>query len=419
MKKIVYINLDGFSYSYYELAKKLGKTKIFDSFAEDGFLFLDLHSGIVSITNPMQGAILSGAWSNKTHNFYQHYNKETKQIDKHLRRNDAENVATAYLRNNLSAISIHQFMLENTPCLYDVKDRAYFRTETMPSNYNPRLEMLKKIIEQEPLKSKELEFIYDELPDFIAVYIDDLDSLGHNNNPYDSIPIRNKHEERLEDILMRIEQIQAKLFEVVNATKEKGIYDDIIFLVTTDHGMTKFEGKSLIHSLLAQINSIGIKASLVATREQNTEVILLPYNIECSIYYEKELSKEKEEELVKLLKSLDYCDYLNKDILINRFSMDERAPEFLLSAKKPGHFYHRDYDKGVYGAAHDSFDETSQHIFGLLFGNGVAKKGVYTNYAESVDLIPTLAKHVHGVSLKDATGKIHSDFFKWNSILKN
>ena len=111
MKKIIYINLDGFSYSYYELAKKFGKTKIFDKFAEDGFIFSSLQSGIISITNPMQSAILSGAWSNKTHNFYQHYDKEIKQIVKHLRRNDAENVASAYLRNNLSTISIHQFML--------------------------------------------------------------------------------------------------------------------------------------------------------------------------------------------------------------------------------------------------------------------------------------------------------------------
>lgn len=412
MKKIIYINLDGFSYSYYEMAKKMGRTKIFDKFAEDGFIFSDLHSGIVSITSPMQGAILSGAWSNKTHNFYQHYDNQTKQIVKHLRRNDAENIAAAYLRNNLSAISIHQFMLENTTCMYDVKDRAYFRTETMPSNYLPRLNILSNLIEKIPLKSKDKEFIYEELPEFIAVYIDDLDALGHNNNVYDSLPIRNTHEERLEDIFVRIEQIQNKLLEVVNTTKRLGIYDDIIFLITTDHGMTKFEGKSLIGKLLKQINEIGINASLVANRTDETELILLPYNIECSIYYDRPLSKEKEEKLTKLLSSLDYCDYLDKNTLLNKYSMDNRAPEFLICAKKPGHFYHRDYDKGVYGAAHDSFDETSQHIFGVLFGKSVDKKLVYNKYVENIDLIPTLAKYSQNIKLKDATGKIHLDFFK-------
>lgn len=412
MKKIIYINLDGFSYSYYELAKKFGKTKIFDKFAEDGFIFSSLQSGIISITNPMQSAILSGAWSNKTHNFYQHYDKEIKQIVKHLRRNDAENVASAYLRNNLSTISIHQFMLENTPCLYDVKDRAYFRTKEMPSNYLPRLDILKNIILQQPVKSKELEFVYDELPEFISVYVDDLDSLGHNNSIYDSIPIRHKLEERLDDIIKRIEAIQEKLLEIVNACKARGIYEEIVFLITTDHGMTKFEGKSLINDLLTEINNLGIKASLVANRDDETEVILLPYNIECSIYYEKPLSNEKEERLIKLLDSLEYLDYLNKKTLTSRYSMDERGPEFLVCAKPFGHFYHRDYDKGFYGAAHDSFDETSQHIFGLLFGSNVSKKGVYKRHIESIDLIPTIVKHVHGITLRDATGKIYEDFFK-------
>lgn len=412
MNKIIYINLDGFSYSYYKLAKELGKTKIFDKFAEDGFIFSNLHSGIISITNPMQSAILSGAWSNKTHNFYQHYDKETKKIVKHLRTNDAENVACAYLRNNLSTISIHQFMLENAPCKYDVKDRAYFRTENMPSNYLPRLDILKKIIVQQPVKSKELEFVYDELPEFISLYIDDLDSLGHNNNSYDSIPVREKIEDRLDDIIKRLVDIQEKLLEVVNACKTKGLYDDLVFLITTDHGMTKFEGKSFITDLLLQINNLGIKASLVSNCDNETEVILLPYNIECSIYYEKPLSKEKERRLIKLLDSLDYINYLNKKTLINCYSMDERGPDFLVCAKPFGHFYHRDYDKGIYGGAHDSFDASSQHIFGLLFGSNVSKKGLYNRYIESIDLIPTIVKNVHEITLKDATGKIYEDFFE-------
>ena len=68
-KKLVYINLDGFSYSYFEQFKENGGARGFCSLAKEGILFKNLRSGLVSITNPMQGAILSGAWSNKTHNF--------------------------------------------------------------------------------------------------------------------------------------------------------------------------------------------------------------------------------------------------------------------------------------------------------------------------------------------------------------
>lgn len=411
MKKIIYINLDGFSYSYYELARQAGKTQIFEDFSKDGFLFQNLRSGIISITNPMQGAILSGAWSNKTHNFYQHYDSTTKKIIKHLRTNDAENVADAYLRNNYSAISIHQFMLEGRPCHYDVKDRAYFRTETMPSNYLPRLEILKKILMKEPVTSKEKAFIYDDLPEFIAVYIDDLDSLGHNNSNYDGFPIRSNLSERHEDIINRMVQIQEKLLDIVNACKDKGIYDDLVFLITTDHGMTKFEGSSYINDLLEKINSLGIKASLANNRTTDNEVVLLPYDIECSVYYEQELSADKQELLTNLLTSLDYAYVVPKMSLREVYSMDERAPEFLLSAKPFHHFYHRDYPKGTYGAAHDSLDETSQHIFGLLFGAGVSKQELYHHEVQAIDLIPSITKAVHGITLNDSTGKIFNDFF--------
>jgi predicted AlkP superfamily pyrophosphatase or phosphodiesterase len=410
MKKIIYINLDGFSYSYYQAAKELGKTKIFDSFSEKGFIFSNLRSGITSITNPMQGAILSGAWSNKTHNFYHHYDNQTKTIVKHLRTNDAENVASAYLRNNLSAISIHQFMLENQPCLYDVKDRAYFKTETMPSNYQPRLEILKNIILRRPVKSLNEEFVYKKLPEFISVYIDDLDSLGHNNREYDGIPVRKNFNERLLDIIKRIEEIQVKLLEIIECTKKAGEFNDLVFLITTDHGMTKFFGESLLNRMLKSINELGIKVDLVSNRNNETELILLPYNIQCSVYFDKPLTEEKIQKLKKFFASLNNITFYDKEMLINTYDMDNRCPEFLLFANYPGHFYHRDF-RDIYGASHDSRDETSQHIFGLLFGAGVAKKKVYSQEVFSIDLIPTISKKVHGIKLKDATGKIHDDFF--------
>ncbi|NLD27119.1 MAG: hypothetical protein GX661_07145 [Acholeplasmataceae bacterium] len=115
--------------------------------------------------------------------------------------------------------------------------------------------------------------------------------------------------------------------------------------------------------------------------------------------------------------SLDYVNLFTKKELLEKFSMDERGPEFLLTAKPYKHFYHRDYPYGTYGASHDSFDDTSQHIFGILFGAGVNKLHNYYNRVDSIDLIPTIVRKVHGVTLKDATGKINEDFFVNNNDL--
>ena len=79
-KKIIYINLDGFSYSYYQYLYHHKLDEGFEKLKKDGIFFQNLHSGLISITNPMQSAILSGAWSNKTRNFYQHFDKEERRV---------------------------------------------------------------------------------------------------------------------------------------------------------------------------------------------------------------------------------------------------------------------------------------------------------------------------------------------------
>ena len=73
LKKLVYINIDGFSYSYLEQILRREEDGPFQQLLTEGMLFTNLRSGLISITNPMQSAILCGAWSNRTHNFYQHY----------------------------------------------------------------------------------------------------------------------------------------------------------------------------------------------------------------------------------------------------------------------------------------------------------------------------------------------------------
>ncbi|MBP3663832.1 MAG: alkaline phosphatase family protein, partial [Tyzzerella sp.] len=84
-KKILYINIDGFSYSYFEQLMELEPNGPFARLAEEGMLFTNLHSGLISITNPMQSAILCGAWSNRTRNFYQHYDWKRGEVIKHAR----------------------------------------------------------------------------------------------------------------------------------------------------------------------------------------------------------------------------------------------------------------------------------------------------------------------------------------------
>ncbi len=151
----------------------------------------------------MQSAILCGAWSNKTHNFYQHFDKETRKVLKHFRTFDAENIAQLFLKNGKTVVSIHQFMLENNPCVRGEKNNNYITSPKEHSNYKDRFELLGKIIKKEPIVIDEKEIVYEEFPDFLALYIDDLDSLGHNNN-YEQFYKKKTYGERIFDIISRL-----------------------------------------------------------------------------------------------------------------------------------------------------------------------------------------------------------------------
>ena len=279
MKKLLYINIDGFSYSYYERLKREGKSQIFDKLAGDGTFFCNLSSGLVSITNPMQSAILCGAYSNKTHNFYQHFDKKSLQIVKHKRTFDAENVADVFLKSNKTVCSLHQFMLEDNPCREGVEGNTYIKSPLAHSNFKDRFKILKDIAQGKYVTSGEKKMSFKEFPDFMAVYFDDIDSLGHNND-YGDVPKRHNFEDRQKDIIDCLVEFQQELDEFINICKSTGLYNDLIILIATDHGMTPFFGKSKLSDVLDLINKSGIKADSAFDFDGESQIIALPYTIE-------------------------------------------------------------------------------------------------------------------------------------------
>ena len=417
-KKLVYINIDGFSFSYLERLKRKGKAGGFQRLQNDGFLFTGLRSGLVSITNPMQSAILCGAWSEKTHNFYQHYDLNEGRVIKHKRTFCAENAAQALLRTGHTVASIHQFMLENNPCREGDAQCAYFRCGKDPSDSRDRFALLKRMALGQAVYTGERKIVYSELPDFTAFYIDDIDSLGHNN-AYGSYPKRATFEERQRDIEERLEVIQQELEDFVDICKQRGLFQNMAILITTDHGMTPFYGKSSLPDLLVRLNGAGIKATLPEMRTTDTQVIVLPYTIEASLYCIHPLTQEQRQTLLKVCRSAPYMQQvLEKEEMRHRYGMDSRGPDFLLCPHAGSHFYHKDVSEDTFGASHDSLDETSQHIFGMLIGGKVRHLVDYPEAVSAIDLLPTLLHTQFGCTMRDSTGKIWHGWFEDNQSME-
>ena len=410
-KKLVYINIDGFSYSYLEQILKRGGEGPFQRLLAEGMLFTNLRSGLISITNPMQSAILCGAWSNRTHNFYQHYDWETGLVVKHKRTFGAENVADVFIRQGKTAVSIHQFMLENNPCRAGEKSCAYITCPQEHSNSFQRFALLDRIVQGLPVVSDGKELTYTEFPDFLALYVDDIDSLGHNN-AYEEYPKRSRVEERPQDIQQRLDGIGRELLRFVELCRERNLLDQMVILVTTDHGMTPFWGQSKLPNLLERLRKAGISVDTPESRNEKTRVVALPYTIEISLYGAPDLTEAERQAVERVCREAEYVQRVfRKEEMTMQYGMDSRGPDFLLSPCYGDHFYHRDIPEDTFGASHDSFDETSQHIFGLLLGDGVHVGTSYEKPVTSIDLLPTILAGKFDGSMADSTGKVYADWF--------
>ena len=410
-KKLVYINIDGFSYSYLEQILRREEDGPFQQLLAEGMLFTNLRSGLISITNPMQSAILCGAWSNRTHNFYQHYDWETGLVVKHKRTFDAENAADVFIKQGKTAVSIHQFMLENNPCRAGEKSCAYITCPQEHSNSFQRFALLDRIVQGLPVISGGKELTYTEFPDFLALYVDDIDSLGHNN-AYEAYPKRSRFEERQQDILQRLAGIGGELLRFVELCQERGLWDQLVILVTTDHGMTPFWGESRLSDLVRRLREAGIQVDTPESRNERTRVIALPYTIELSLYGAPDLTEAERQTVERVCRDTKYVQRVFcKEEMTMQYGMDSRGPDFLLSPRYGDHFYHRDIPEDTFGASHDSFDETSQHIFGLLLGDGVHAGSSYEKPVTSIDLLPTILAGQFGYSMADSTGRVYTDWF--------
>lgn len=93
---LLYINWDGFSASWYRMAhaSPLGTPNL-DNLIAQGTVLLQQRCGIPAITNPMQQALISGAWPEKTGNCYCYFDKAARRIVKTGRLNPCETIAEA------------------------------------------------------------------------------------------------------------------------------------------------------------------------------------------------------------------------------------------------------------------------------------------------------------------------------------
>ena len=421
---VVYINWDGFAQYYYELANHgdITRTPVLNEIISQGVFFKNVYSGIPSITNAMQPAIVSGAWPATIGNAYRYYDKTTNTVLQFARENDAETLAEAAVRQGLKVASVNQFALEDRGTAIGDPNKPYIQADGDDGAIS-RFDTAIKLIKGELTGNEATQIQLVEIPRFIALYMDDLDGLGHNEAEVYGISTASTEAGRIQNVLDRLEIMDAKLGEFIQACKNRGIYNNMSFVLTTDHGMAPFGqqgiepdeyGKSSLPDLYYTLQSLGYTVEVLGGGQSpsaETDIVLVDVGLQVQLSFTGDYSEQELQNIIDAIKDKVYIDQIMEKDEMNVRGAIEGFCDLLISPKAPYHFKVVSDPNKVYYARgqHDSLDEMAQHCFSLMWGKSIMEGQVYTDRMYIIDFAETMTTLLGIDKPADATGAVLSD----------
>lgn len=437
---VVYINFDGFARYYYDESLKQDPNSLptLRSIMKEGVFFNDLRTTAPSITNPLQNMIISGATSIHTQNVYRYYDRDKNIVIQQQRENKAETIVTEALKNNLSLASVSFYLAEkdltyNDPTkLHIVPDptnpKVVARGPEKSSDYFSRFEQAIKLVKGEPINNNGTTVTVKELPKLIMIYADDLDAYGHNEARKYGVPVSESEEKRLEKCVNALREMDEKLGEFIDAAKEAGVYNKMTFILTTDHGMTPFgaisatEGGKYLYSKLGDlkyaINQFDKSYELEKVEvdekpNSRTNVIGVGMNLNLQLTFKDGISDEKLEALKQHLLKEEYVGVVKTRKELEEEGYWTYAADMIISPSERYNFAPSVLGQYRVRGQHDSFLDTANHIYGIVWGNGIKNDYVYEERAYNYDFGITIAS-ILGFDLPKANGIVLDIFDKKN-----
>lgn len=254
--KVVFFAIDAFDADYLDGRAPLPNIS---QLARRGALTTS--TGVMSsMTNQSWASVASGAFPERTLNA-SYYLDESGVVRGQSRANAAETVGEVLAEAGATMASVQFYMLQNRGVTFGDPAAVY----TQPGGTcEARADDAVAILEGRPVDSGGTPVTVPEVPDFLAMYCDDIDAVGHPTG---------EHSQETIDALVRVDE---QIGRVVEATKRAGTYGQTTFVLTGDHGITTYEQVNGPQAEAA-IDALGYEAEWVSTGRSpspGTEVVL-------------------------------------------------------------------------------------------------------------------------------------------------
>lgn len=432
---VLYVNWDGFAYDWYELANSVehAGTPTINGLLQNGVLFRNARTGVPSITGPMMQAVASGAWPADTGNSYRYYDQELNRVIQYGRENILENIAEAAAKRGITIVGVNAWFFEERGLFAGNLSQPYIEAAGL-GGFTQRVDEMIKVIKGEPVQTGGKTVTFAEVPKFLSIYGDEIDGAGHNEeNVRDVSIVSHSREELMRSMASTVIHMDRELGRLVQALKDRGIYEKTTIFLTADHGMSLLGADdeasaaasppalSSLPELEAVIANAGyayrgepFKVETVFQEgrgaKADTEIVITTVGLQAQIKFLIPLEKVAVHQIIEdVMEKEFYGAHLFQEELIKRGAPAHFA-DLLISPKPPYNFKTGDPNRvRVIRGQHDSLDESSQHIFTMISGEAVQKGIVYENQIHNIDIAPTIARVLGFDGPAGATGTVLDD----------
>ena len=391
---VILIDWDGFAPT---LLQRGWNTPTIDALAARGSLSLTAKSTFTSFSNPARASMSTGAYPETHHNIAWTFDPASNLVIGQTRVLDAESIAEALNRSpaGLTEASVQWYMIQNHGVAYGDPSHLYVQPG---GAFGQRVDTAIKILERQPVSSNGSLVTVPKIPDFLAVYSSDPDEVLHQEGTNGS------------DVRALIEQHDADLGRLVQATKDVGIYEHTAFLLTADHGFSNWN-RTALPTLQQTISDAGFSNEVVYSGQSpqtNPDVVIAP--AVRVAYLTLRGTAATAANTAKLRAALEtrseFTDVLGQPEL-EALHAGSKLGDLVVEAQPPWSFAKADLPAGAEKGAHGSQAELDVPL--LLSGAGIA--GTRPTAPGLVDVAPTIAALLHAPCPAQAQGRALTEAF--------
>ena len=391
---VILIDWDGFAPA---LLQRGWNTPTIDGLAARGSLSLTAKSTFASFSNTARASMSTGAYPENHHNVAWTFDPASNLVIGQTRVLDAESIAEALNRSPaaLTEASVQWYMIQNHGVVYGDPSHLYVQPG---GAFGQRVDTAIKILERQPVSSDGTLVTVPKIPDFLAVYSSDPDEMLHQegtNGP---------------DVRALVEQHDADLGRLVQATKDAGIYQHTAFLLTADHGMSNWN-RTALPALRQTITDAGFSNEVVYSGhspQTDPDVVIAP--AVRVAYLTLRGGAATDSNTAKLRAALEarseFTDVLGQPER-ETLHAGPKLGDLVVEAQPPWSFAKADLTAGAEKGAHGSQAELDVPL--LLSGAGIGS----TRPAAPglVDIAPTIAALLHAPCPAQAQGRALTEAF--------